>query len=86
MGYPIPANIGPINTHKGLGFPNIPSNQVLVPTARVDEMLVFRVTVEFCTVDSVSMAVMRGVRLLELNSFFAFDLIVNPDDWFAASR
>ncbi len=86
MGNPVPANVGSIDAHERLGFANVPSNQVLVPAARVDQVLILRVAVEFGTVDSVGMAVMGGVGLLELDSFFAFDLIVNSDDWFAAGR
>lgn len=80
----IPADIRAIDTHKGLPLANIPGDKGLVPTSRVDKVLILRIAVKLGAVNSVGMAIMRGVRLLEFYCLFALDFVVDPNNWFAA--
>ncbi len=81
-----PAVINPISTDiwtkyalKWLAISDIPSNQSLIPPSRVHQVLILLISVEFGTVDSVSVTVIRSIWLLQLHHFLSLHLIVNTD-------
>jgi hypothetical protein len=47
-------------------------------------MLVIGIAVEFSAVNSVGVAIVRGVALFKFQLFFAFDFVVDTHDGFAA--
>ena len=81
----ISTDVGAKDAHDWFGFPEIPGNEGLIPSSSVDHILIFRVFIELAAVDSVGMAVMRGIRFFQLNDFFPFDLIINPNNRLTSS-
>lgn len=77
VSYSIATDIGSKNALNRLAVSRIPCYKSLIPSPRVDQMLILRITVEFGAVDSVGVAVVRSVGLLQLQLLFTFDLIVN---------
>jgi hypothetical protein len=75
----VAADVGSKDALEGLAVPEVPRNEGLIPTSRVDQVLVLRILIELGAVDPVSVTVMRSVGLLELDHLLPLDLIVDPD-------
>lgn len=80
MSNPISTNIRTEDAHNWLGLSEIPGNESLIPPSCIDHVLVLRVLVELAAINSVGMAIVRSIGLLQFYDFFPFDLIVDPDN------
>ena len=49
-------------------------------------MLVLWISVELGTVDTIGVAIVRGVSLFKLHHLFSFHLVINSNDWLTARR
>lgn len=85
VGQSITTNVWSKDALEGFSVTQVPSNQGLIPSSRIDKMLILWIAIELGAVDTIGVAIVRGIALFELQHFLTFDLIVEADDGLTAS-
>lgn len=68
------------NALEWLAISQIPSYQCLIPSTRVHQMLISGILIEFTTIDSIGMAVVRCIAFLQLDCLLPLNLIPHSND------